>query len=208
MTDAFPLLQIVNGEKRYGKRVILSIRDFSVRHGDLILLQGSNGSGKSTLMRILAGAIPLTRGTVHEAPELQDMRVGFAPQSGGVYDDLTVRQNLELYAGLYGVAAIGVLEEHWFIRDSALAPILDTPVSNLSGGIKKLTVLACILAIQPHGLILDEPTSELDERHARHFYSAISRLSATLSFLIMSSHEDRFAGLLSRQISLQDGRLT
>jgi ABC-type multidrug transport system ATPase subunit len=208
MTNATPLLNIVQGKKRYGSRTVLNIDQFSLNRHDRIVLLGENGSGKSTLLRVLAGVAPLSRGHITRSRDMANMRIGFVPQAGGLYDDLTIRQNLDVYCRLYGVAEIRSPADEPFIRSTSLVSYMDTPVSHLSGGIQKLSVLACVFAICPHGLLLDEPSSDLDDHHSRHLYDMLERLSEKLAFVVVSTHESRNTAFLTRRVTMKKGEIT
>jgi ABC-type multidrug transport system ATPase subunit len=121
---------------------------------------------------------------------------------------LTIRQNLNVYCRLYGVDQLPSPADEPFIRGTSLVSFMDTPVSHLSGGLQKLSVLACLLAIRPDGLPLDEPSSDLDDHHSRHLYDTLERQSDTLAFIIVSTHETSNTAFLNRRITLKKGEIT
>jgi ABC-type multidrug transport system ATPase subunit len=204
MTSAEPLLSICGAEKRYGGRTVLRIDNFGIADGDRILLVGQNGSGKSTLLRVLAGATTLTTGKINRSPPMRDLKIGYVPQSGGMYGDMTLRENLEIYCGLFGLpwAEARLSSLHFW---PALEPVQDLPIAQLSGGTQKLAMLACILAIEPDALLLDEPASELDGHHAVELYSLLANLCTTLRFIVVSTHDVRGLVFLHRTLELSNG---
>jgi ABC-2 type transport system ATP-binding protein len=183
---------------------VLYIDDFNLTLGDSVLLLGHNGSGKSTLLRILAGATILTSGKISRSPMLRDLRVGYVPQAGGLYGDMTLRENLQIYCRIFGVAWTASRLNNLHFSD-ALQSILDLPVAQLSGGTQKLATLACILAVEPEALLLDEPASDLDGRHVEELYAVLAGLCARLKFIVVSTHDVRGLDFLRRKLELVDG---
>jgi ABC-type multidrug transport system ATPase subunit len=207
MTERAVLLRMSNAEKLYGARKVLSVRDFALKSGDRILLLGANGSGKSTLLRIIAGVTRISRGLIVRSPELDRMVIGYVPQAGGLYGDMSLRQNLAIFSRLYGTQPSRPAEDTWFIRDTSLASYVDVQVSDMSGGIRQLATFACVLSAGPHALLLDEPSSELDADHARQIYECLAMLRDAMAFIIVSSHEVRNLDFLSRRIVMTKGQM-
>jgi len=201
------LLRMANVEKQYGARKVLSVQDFALAAGDRILLLGANGSGKSTLMRIIAGVTLISRGRLERSAELARMVIGYVPQAGGLYGDMTLRQNLAIFSRLYGTQPSRRAEDAWFVRDTSLASYIDVPVSDMSGGIRQLAAFACVLSAGPHALLLDEPSSELDTEHAHQIYECLAALRDAMAFIIVSSHESRSLDFLNRRIVMAKGRI-
>lgn len=206
MNSPAPLLTIDGAEKRYAGRTVLQIDSFRLYDGDRLLLVGQNGSGKSTFLRILAGATILTTGTLTRSPPMRNLRIGYVPQSGGMYGDMTFGENLEIYCRLFGVAWTPSRLTSIRFAD-ALEPILGLPIAQLSGGTQKLAALACMLAIEPDALLLDEPASDLDRRHAAELYSVLAELCTALKFVVVSTHDVRGLEFLHRKLELADGRI-
>src|SRR5215470_1831531 len=125
MSENGILLRMADVEKQYGDRKVLSVRDFALAAGDRILLMGANGSGKSTLLRIIAGVTLISRGRLERSPELARMVIGYVPQAGGLYGDMTLRQNLAVFSRLYGTQPGRPAEDTWFVRDTSLASFID-----------------------------------------------------------------------------------
>jgi ABC-type multidrug transport system ATPase subunit len=205
MSDKPILLGLYGVEKRYGRRQALAIDRLEVAAGDRILLSGTNGSGKSTLLRILAGVSVISRGRIERAAEFRNMVIGYVPQLGGLYADMTLRQNLHIYARMYDTQPIRQPEELWLIRDTSLRSFVDVPVGAMSGGIHQLAAFACVLSAGPHALLLDEPASELDAANATLIYDCLASVRQSLAFLIVSSHENRSYDFVTRQIVMKDG---
>lgn len=207
MTEDRTLLRLRNAEKIYRKRRVLFVDDFALCSGDRILLSGSNGSGKSTFLRVLAGVSPLSRGEIERTERFRDMRIGVVPQFGGLYEDLTVRENFRVICHLYGVGPEQDLGKIWFIQDMGLEPFLDMHVTQLSGGYRKMAALASVLLMKPEGLLLDEPTSDLDDYHTGLIYDRLEHLSEDLEFLVIAAHEAMPPDFLRRRIQMVKGGL-
>jgi ABC-2 type transport system ATP-binding protein len=142
--------------RRFGRRTALAPTTLHVGAGDVVALVGPNGAGKSTLLSILAGALPPSTGEVVR----HTRSVGWAPQASAHYGRLTARENVELFAGLAGLAsprdAAGRLLRLVELEDEALA-------AELSAGNQQRLNLALALLDEPDVLLLDEPTASLDQ---------------------------------------------
>ena len=168
---------------RSGGRVTeaLSGVDLQVRKGQITGLIGPDGAGKTTLMRLAAGLLlpnegeifALGRNVVEEPREVQ-AGVGYMPQRFGLYEDLSVEENLELYADLQGVPRAdrpGRYRE--LMRLTGLAPFMDRLAGRLSGGMKQKLGLACTLIRPPALLLLDEPTVGVDPVSRRELWRIV-----------------------------------
>ncbi|MCE4624996.1 MAG: heme ABC exporter ATP-binding protein CcmA [Desulfurococcales archaeon] len=136
--------------------------------GDMIAVVGSNGSGKTTLIKILAGLIRPSRGRVlidgHNAGSIEAKRIlGLVLHTSTLYPTLTVRENLQLYADLYGVRNYDPSSDP-VVETLGLSRVLDQPVYSLSFGWRKRADLVRSLLHKPKVLLLDEPFTGLDER--------------------------------------------
>jgi ABC-type multidrug transport system ATPase subunit len=170
-----------------------------------VLLVGQNGSGKSTFLRVLAGATILTTGKITRSRKLRELKIGYVPQSGGLYGDMTFRENLQIYCRLFGVPWTASLLNGIHFK-GALEQIMDLPVAQLSGGTQKLAALSCILALEPDALLLDEPASDLDSQHEIELYAVLADLCKKLRFIVVSTHDVRGLEFLRRTVRLGDGK--
>jgi ABC-2 type transport system ATP-binding protein len=147
-------------------------------------LVGPDGAGKTTLIRLMAGLLQPTEGaisvlgldTVRDAEKLHDI-LGYMPQKFGLYEDLTVMENLNLYAALHGLE--GQTKEHMFQRMlnfTTLSPFTDRLAGNLSGGMKQKLGLACSLLSRPKVLLLDEPSVGVDPLSRRELWKMVQEL--------------------------------
>jgi ABC-2 type transport system ATP-binding protein len=159
--------------------------DFEARAGEVTALVGSDGSGKSTLIRVIAGLMAPTAGTLRvlgfemprQADEVQ-ARIGYMPQRFGLYEDLTVQENLDLYADLHAVPMEARAQKYPELMDmTALGPFRDRLAGRLSGGMKQKLGLACTLISTPQLLLLDEPTVGVDPLSRRELWAIVRRLT-------------------------------
>jgi ABC-2 type transport system ATP-binding protein len=200
------LITMHNVRKRYGDRLVLTIDNFSVCPGDRILLVGRNGSGKSTLLRLLAGISLPSSGKLRRS---EMVTVGYVPQVGGLYSDMTVRQNLAIYDGLAGGKSAETSVARRFVEYLGLGTLMDLQVSQLSGGFRRLAALACVLdSSTTSALVLDEPIAGLDEKHAGLVLDALHRESSKRPFMIVSGHSADSLDFLERRIFMEAGRIT
>jgi len=203
---------------RAGGRVVQALRNvsFGVRHGLVTGLIGPDGAGKTTLMRLAAGLLAPDRGTITvlgrdattESLQVQ-ASIGYMPQRFGLYEDLTVQENLDLYADLQGVPeAARPARYAQLLHMAGLAPFTKRLAGQLSGGMKQKLGLACTLVRQPALLLLDEPTVGVDPVSRRELWSIIYRLvrDQDTSVLLSTAYLDE-AERCDAVILLHDGQL-
>ena len=162
--------------RRFGSRTVVDSVSFDVARSEIVALLGPNGAGKTTTMRMLAGLIAPTSGTVAidgvqlngaTGPHLRS-RIGFLTESPGVWDRLTVHENLHVYAGLYGLANAGDAIRR-ALAQFELTDHASARAAELSKGMRQKVALARALLHDPRILLLDEPTSGLDPEITRSF---------------------------------------
>ncbi|HLG42209.1 MAG TPA: ATP-binding cassette domain-containing protein, partial [Planctomycetota bacterium] len=115
-----PLLSLKDVEKRYGEKRVLQVSALELRREDRMLIVGGNGRGKSTLLRILAGIAPTSSGSTTVSPAWDAMRVCYVPQAGGLYQNLTLTENVATLSRLLGADIPKDLAGCWYIRELAL----------------------------------------------------------------------------------------
>ncbi len=170
---------------RVGGRSVTAVKDLTarIRFGKITGLIGPDGAGKTTLMRLAAGLLLADSGRVSvlgldaasQALEVQ-ASVGYMPQRFGLYEDLTVQENLDLYADLQGVP-IGSRRARYdeLTHMTGLAPFTKRLAGKLSGGMKQKLGLACTLVHPPRLLLLDEPTVGVDPVSRRELWAIVNR---------------------------------
>jgi ABC-2 type transport system ATP-binding protein len=184
-----------------GTTRINAIDDLSlaIKAGRVTGLLGPDGAGKTTMMRLAAGLLRPDRGRVHVLGEditktarSVQSRIGYMPQRFGLYEDLTVQENLDLYARLQGFAAAARPARFAeLLKLTALGPFRARPAGKLSGGMKQKLGLACALLRVPELLLLDEPTVGVDPVSRRELWYIIAGLRASgVSVLISTAYLD------------------
>ncbi|MDY0148659.1 MAG: ABC transporter ATP-binding protein [Kiritimatiellia bacterium] len=177
-------IRLQNLTRRFGDVTAVDHLTFSVASGELFGLVGPDGAGKTTTMRLLTAIMDPTDGdawvaghhSVREAEAIKDS-IGYMSQRFGLYSDLTVLQNMNFYADIYGVARRGRGEKIDRLLDfSHLAPFKQRLAGNLSGGMKQKLGLACALIHTPKVLFLDEPTNGVDPVSRRDFWRILYQL--------------------------------
>jgi len=177
-------VRIENLCKRFGTNTAVDNLTLSVAQGELFGLVGSDGAGKTTTMRMLVGimdpsagsASVMGRDTVREAEELKD-DIGYMSQRFGLYQDLTVLENIHFYADIFGIPKQGREDKvERLLAFSNLTPFKRRLAGNLSGGMKQKLGLACALIHTPRVLFLDEPTNGVDPVSRRDFWRILYQL--------------------------------
>jgi ABC-2 type transport system ATP-binding protein len=171
-----------------------------VGHGTLAALVGPDGAGKTTLLRLIAGLMPADAGeltvlgiNVATEPQQVQERISYMPQKFGLYEDLSVQDNLDLYADMHGVSADERRARYpRLLEMTALGPFTKRLAGRLSGGMKQKLGLACTLVRSPELLLLDEPTVGVDPLSRRELWEIIFQLvhDQGLTVLLTTSYLD------------------
>ncbi len=178
----------------------LNAVSLNVEHGALTALVGPDGAGKTTLIRLAAGLMRADEGevkvlgiNVSADPQQVQERIGYMPQRFGLYEDLTVQENLDLYADLHGVTTDERRERYPRLMEmTGLGNFTDRLAGKLSGGMKQKLGLACTLVRSPDLLLLDEPTVGVDPLSRRELWEIILQLvnERGLTVLVSTSYLD------------------
>ena len=181
---------------------------FDVAAGEIFGFLGANGAGKSTTIRMLCGLLRPTSGDasvlghdVARDPEGVKKRIGYMSQRFSLYDDLSVRNNLRFFGGVYGLRGSELRErEQWAVRMSGLEGMERRLTGELPGGWKQRLALASAVMHRPRVLFLDEPTSGVDPLSRRRFWQLIEEMAhegvtvfVTTHYLDEAEHCDRIA---------------
>lgn len=206
-----PVLELRQVTKVYaGTVVALRAVDLAVQTGERACLLGPNGAGKTTVVRLLEGALRPTSGAVHltgmrsDHPYYTVARrcVGIVPQAPGMYDDLLLREYLELVRRLYRCS-----DASETVEALGLGPYLGRPLAALSGGLQRRAVLAAALLPKPAVLILDEPTVGLDPLAARDMRQTLRQAMAGRTVLLCTHNLAEAEALCDSVIILRAGEV-
>jgi ABC-2 type transport system ATP-binding protein len=170
--------------RRFGNITAVDHLDLTVERGEIFGLVGPDGAGKTTTLRMLCGLMDPTEGAASvaghdaskEAREVKD-RIGYMAQRFGLYQDLTVAENMVFYADLFGIA--GTEREELtarLMRMTRMEPFKERQAGRLSGGMKQKLALMCTLLHKPEILFLDEPTNGVDPVSRRDFWAILYEL--------------------------------
>ena len=215
MTDIALAVETTGLCRSFGPLVAVDDLNLQVRRGEVFGLLGPNGSGKTTTIRMLTGLLRPSSGSarvvgidVVKSPEQVRWRIGYMSQRFGLYDDLTVAENLRFYSGVYGMAGAArrsrvteLLGEYGLLeRAGQLA-------GTLSGGWKQRLALACATSHRPDMVFLDEPTAGVDPASRRRFWQMIRDRAQGGMTVIVTTHYMDEAELCDRLGFMSRGRL-
>ncbi|MEQ1885249.1 MAG: ABC transporter ATP-binding protein [Bryobacteraceae bacterium] len=182
--------------KRFGDFTAVDHVSLEVGQGEIFGFLGPNGAGKSTTIRILCGLLAPTSGVamvsgyeVATHPEEIRANIGYMSQKFSLYDDLTVRENIDFFGNVYGVTKEAFPRRLEFVLKMAgLEDKVETKTALLSGGWKQRLALGCAILHEPPILFLDEPTSGVDPVARRNFWELIYQLSAAGHTIFVTTH--------------------
>jgi len=209
-------VKVNNIVKTYGKKkeiTALSDISFSVSKGELFGIIGPDGAGKTSLFRILTTLLLADKGgaTVDGFDVVKDykairQRVGYMPGRFSLYQDLSVKENLDFFATIFNTS---VEDNYELIKDiySQIEPFKDRKAGKLSGGMKQKLALSCALIHRPSVLFLDEPTTGVDAVSRKEFWEMLKRLKEQgITILVSTPYMDE-ASMCDRVALIQAGKI-
>ncbi|HUG53929.1 MAG TPA: ABC transporter ATP-binding protein [Vicinamibacteria bacterium] len=213
MAKAVEILDLV---KQFGAFRAVDGISFDVEEGEIFGFLGANGAGKSTTIRMLCGLLAPTSGTarvlgvdVGRDPEAVKRRIGYMSQRFSLYEDLSVRQNLRFFGGVYGLRGEDLAgRERWAVEMSGLEGKEDLVTGSLPGGWKQRLALACAVLHRPRMVFLDEPTSGVDPLSRRRFWRLIDAMSGEGVTVFVTTHYLEEAEHCHRLAFIHAGRLS
>ncbi len=210
-----PVVEAVQLTRRFGKTVAVDGLDLSVARGEVFGLIGPDGAGKTTALRLLAAVMLPTAGQVRvlgfdtrrQAERIRRV-VGYMPQRFSLYGDLTVAENLNFFADVFGVRGRERRERiDRLLGFARLAEFTNRRAAALSGGMQKKLALACALVHAPQLVLLDEPTTGVDPISRREFWDILAELHVSgVTILVSTPYMDE-AERCSRIGLMYEGRL-
>jgi ABC-2 type transport system ATP-binding protein len=195
MSTEKAIIKVENVSCRFGSIVAVQDVSLAIEEGTIFGLVGSDGAGKSTLLRMMATMIAPSAGkvimgglnTVGKRGEVKRL-IGYMPQRFGLYQDLTVDENLTFFMDIFGIPGRerGKRRER-YLGFSNLLPFIDRPAGKLSGGMKQKLGLACVLVHEPRILILDEPTNGVDPVSRQEFWEILLEMRRSGMTIVVST---------------------
>ena len=208
-------IEVCNVTRRFGSFTAVADASFSVERGEIFGFLGPNGAGKTTTIRMLSGLLRPTAGSatvagmdVASGAASLRSRIGYMSQSFSLYTDLTVSENIELFAGLYDVTGARYRARREMVLDMAqLRGREHHATGDLPLGFKQRLALGCAVLHEPDILFLDEPTSGVDPLARRAFWDLIQGLATGGTTVLVSTHYMEEAEYCNRLILMNRGRI-
>ncbi len=199
----------------FGSFTAIDKLSINIRQGEIYGFLGPNGSGKTTAIRMLCGILQPTSGSgsvlgfdLLREPEKIKQKIGYMSQKFSLYDDLTVYENLDFYAGIYGIPYRERKKRISKMIEMALLTGREQDMAvNLGGGLKQRLALGCAIISQPSILFLDEPTSGISPAGRRAFFRLIKKLSSEGTTVVVTTHFMDEAERCHKIAFLSEGRL-
>lgn len=214
MTDE-KVIEVRNLVKRFGDFTAVDHISFDVRRGEIFGFLGANGAGKTTAMKMLCGLSVPTGGEgfvagldIRKDAEKIKKRIGYMSQRFSLYEDLTVRENITLFAGIYGVRRKDIrtrMEE--LLENLGLADKQDRLVSQLSQGLKQKLAFSVAIFHHPDIVFLDEPTGGVDPQARRQFWEMIFKAAKDGITVFVTTHYMDEAEYCDRVSMMVDGHI-
>jgi ABC-2 type transport system ATP-binding protein len=194
-----PFVEVNQVSRHFGNLEAVGGVSFQVEKGAIFGLVGSDGAGKSTLLRMIATMIPPTAGSIRidgldvvtQKTRIKHL-IGYMPQRFGLYQDLTVGENLDFFMDIFSIfRAERKKRRERYLGFSNLLPFVDRLAGNLSGGMKQKLGLACVLVHEPQVLILDEPTNGVDPVSRQEFWEILAEMKrGGMTILVSTAYLD------------------
>ncbi len=201
--------------KVYGERSAVDSLDLCIQEGEFLALLGENGAGKTTTIKMLSCLIPPTRGdalmmgeSIITNPTTVKQHINISPQETAIALHLTVRENLEMIAGIYGSTRQEAQSKAQSVLDSmGLRERADDRARTLSGGLQRRLSIAMALITEPRILFLDEPTIGLDVRARHELWHAMQKLKGHVTVLLTTHYLEEAEALADRIAVMHAGTL-
>jgi len=215
MTDSNPMIEARGLSKHYGPFKALDDMSFKVHRGEVVAFLGPNGAGKSTCMKLLTGYMTPTSGSgwiggfnvVEDRIRAAEM-LGYLPENGPLYLEMTPRELLDFFASARGMSGRLRRERVEAVTDTCnLDSVLDKPIQKLSKGFRQRVGMAHVLLHEPDVVIMDEPTSGLDPNQVQGVRSAIRDLGRNKAVLLSTHILSEVEAVADRVVLIDKGVL-
>ena len=216
MTEAELMIEAVDLCKHYGSFAAVDQLSFSIKRGEVVAFLGPNGAGKSTTMKVLTGYLAPTSGHARLCglDVVQDRvraaeKLGYLPENGPLYPEMTAREMLSFFGDARGVTGQRFRERLDYVTaECDLGELLDKTLGKCSKGQKQRVGMAQVLLHDPEVLILDEPTTGLDPNQIRHVRELVKKLGETRTILLSTHLFQEVDAMAGRVMLVDEGRLT
>lgn len=210
-----PAITATNLTRRFGTFTAVDQISFSVEEGEVFGFLGANGAGKTTAIRMLTGLLEPTEGeaavadcNVRSHPEAVKQRIGYMSQKFALYDDLTVRENIRLYGGIYGLSRTDIRDRRdQLLQRLGLEHAADERVGSIPLGWKQKLAFSVALLHEPGVVFLDEPTSGVDPVTRRQFWEMMYEAADGGTTLLVTTHYMDEAEYCDRVSIMVDGAI-
>ena len=215
MNGLMTVVKTENLTRKFGKFVAVNQVSIEVKRGEIFGFLGANGAGKTTLIRMLCGLLKPTSGNamvaglnIQTQSEKIKQKIGYMSQRFSLYNDLTVEENIEFYAGIYGLSRKQINQKQKeMIQYLHITSYLTSRTSDLPLGFKQRLALATALLHDPPILFLDEPTSGVDPRVRRSFWDIIYQRAAQGTTIFVTTHFIEESEYCHRISIIDDGQI-
>ena len=194
------MIEAISVNKSIKDKYLLKNINLEIRKGDKLGIIGPVGSGKTTLLRVILGIYKISNGTLKKNVK----HIGFMPSSKGLYEELSVKENIEAYTGLK------ILKEKeliYFSKRIGVFDYRDKKVSKLSSGMKQKVALLIAVSMNPDLLVLDEPTANLDIETRINILNFLKEYSKDKTIVITSHNLNDIEEICDKVIFIKDGEL-
>ena len=212
---AGPIIRAVNLTRRFDALIAVDRFNLEVAPGEIVGIVGPDGAGKTTTLRMLCGLVDPSEGeawvtgrNVASEPDAVKDQIGYMAQRFGLYQDLTVEENMFFYADLFGIVGAQRLElTARLLAMTRMEPFRGREAGRLSGGMKQKLALMCTLLHRPRILFLDEPTNGVDPVSRRDFWTILYQLLKDRITIFMTTAYLDEAGRCNRVGLMHKGKL-
>lgn len=208
------MITLTKLSKRFDRQFVVSDVNLKIKQGEIVGLLGPNGAGKTTTLRMIAGVLPPSKGTVViddkniETDGIVKKRIGFLPENNPLYDELTVEEYLSFWADMKEIPKGERQEAIDFVVDRCgITDVYYRPISELSKGYRQRVGLSQAILTKPDILILDEPTEGLDPNQRQDIAALIRDLGKERTVIISSHVLSELAKIVNRMIIIHKGAI-
>jgi len=208
------MITLTHISKRYNQQFVVNDLNIKIKKGEIVGLLGPNGAGKTTTLRIIAGVLPPTKGSVKiddcdlESDSSLKGRIGFLPENNPLYDEMTVEEYLSFWADMKQISKSEKPESIDFVVDHCgISEVYYRPIGELSKGYRQRVGFSQAILTKPDILILDEPTEGLDPNQRQDIATLIRQLGKERTVIISSHVLGELSKIASRMIIVHKGAI-